>query len=152
MFFKCFLHDQYVIHVHITYSLTRPVNTVSIKCWKVAGALHNLKGIFLNSNNPWWVRKVLYFWKVLLISTYQTPGARSNAVKYVLQQVSPMYHQSWVKDRHSSLWLSSISSLHRILLFHSFCQQGQVDFPKGSFMGIPFLLYHIINSLLNFLT
>ena len=40
--------------------LVNSANTISIRCWKVAGALHSPKGIALNSYKPEWVMKAVF--------------------------------------------------------------------------------------------
>ena len=60
MFLECPSQDDHVIQigeaVH-SFSLTR---MVSMMHWNVAGALHNLKCMTLNSNSPSGVQKAVF--------------------------------------------------------------------------------------------
>src|SRR5215212_744637 len=61
-----------------TYCQRISRNTVSIKRWKVAGALHNPNGITVNSYVPNLVIKVDFSWSLWSSSTCQNPLARSS--------------------------------------------------------------------------
>ena len=55
---------------------------MSIKCWKVEGALHSPKGITSNSKVPYFVMNAVFSFEALSNSTCQNPLAKSSEENY----------------------------------------------------------------------
>src|SRR6266545_5281078 len=89
----CLICSSFVLEWIITssrYTLTNlPIyglNILFISLWKVAGALHNPKGITLNWYCPFRVLNAIFFRSLFLTKTCQYAKAKSRLVNHLLSQ------------------------------------------------------------------